>query len=375
MAKLFVELYDGVIYGATYDPSKKAITIKRGTTIADIRKMRKSKYAQSIWTYSREDLDKDVRSGRKVLVSGLPCQIVAIKEQYKGFDNVCIDLFCHGVIGHRYFRDFMSKQNPKIDTVDFRDDGWSNFKLTLKENEDICFSRENEECLFYMLFIYGANIKRVCMECPFSSEKHVADITLGDFSDEKIANECGYSVKHLSAISINSENGKRIFEKIKDKISFERITDQRIIESYYPDHTKQIGAWGYNRDLWEIFCKKFNETHDIDSAGIYVFQREYDFLRRIVQMGIENIYIYGTGEVAKIVNMLIYEFFPSINVLAFLRTFAQNEEQFLGKQVYQLDKAPEVKDDSWIVVCVKDEYKKEIESILINNYVKRYMIL
>lgn len=370
----------GIVFGAVFDAIKKRIVFDKCEKIEDIHRIRKSKYVQSDWTNCVGDIDRAVKEKRQILLSGLPCQMEAMIARYVSYENILfVDLFCHGVIGEQYFREYINGFSEEIGNIDFRgiqDGGLNNYTLKVySENGNLLLCENYEQNTFYQCFVYGATLKDACYDCPYSTISHQADITLGDFSFSDKAHEIGFEIPNLSFVGVNTKKGCEYVNKISDRTKLTIINEEDYIVDYYPNHKEYTGPWGYNRDLRVLFKKSFQKTRDIKQALSSVFQNElnlvYDAYRKF---GYGDIYLYGAGEIGRRTSGIIHMLFPGLIIKAFIVTEGKKiVERIDGIRVRGIDELLHDDKTPRIIVTVKERFRNEIVELLnekgINDYV------
>lgn len=217
----------GVVYGCAFQ-NRKAVH-KRADSISDLLSLLGSKYVQSDVRCFR-DVKKDLLSEIPVLFSGTPCQVAGLKSFLKkDYPNlICVDFICHGVPSPKVldlYLDACEKQyNAPVTHVEFRNKrfGWSKFAMRLVNNdtEILCESRKTN--LYLKTFLTNTSIRTSCGKCRFNTLPRQADITLGDFWGANI--EIEDIEKGLSVLAVNSDNGLKIFNDIKDDFKVYPIT-------------------------------------------------------------------------------------------------------------------------------------------------------
>ena len=105
---------DGIVVGAIYDENFKVV---HGilTNKEDLQKTRGSKYVQSYIGDSFKIVKKYLDEGRKVLFSGVACQIAGLKNFLnKKYNNlITVDVLCHGVPSPMIFEEYKKRHNGK----------------------------------------------------------------------------------------------------------------------------------------------------------------------------------------------------------------------------------------------------------------------
>lgn len=199
-----------------------------------IKNLLGSKYVQSNTAMIYNEVKNDLLSGRRVLFSGTPCQVDALRcflgRQY---DNlITIDLICHGVPNQAFFNGYINllekKYKGKIVEFNFRDKkrGWGlneSIKI-LKNNKIISKEFSVDESSYYHMFLNAQNYRENCYYCKYANEKRVGDITIGDFWG--IEEEKPYLLKQngglldiskgISVILVNTQQGNKWLEQCKD---------------------------------------------------------------------------------------------------------------------------------------------------------------
>jgi len=236
----------GVVYGAAFDVRSQSVRHIRVDNIQNIDMLRGSKYVQSdISAAIFADLKSDVRQGVPVLFSGTPCQVAAIRsllgDAIKGI--ILVDLVCHGVPSPTLFGKMLSEikegQNlDKIDTVTFRDKskGWRNRELCIVSGGRNVVGVPSE-IAYYGAFLDRLSIRKSCEDCMFNASRSGADITLGDFwGIEKVAPELDDN-KGTSLVIINSEQGKKAFDRLRvEKKAIDIESATKANPSYWGKH-------------------------------------------------------------------------------------------------------------------------------------------
>ena len=260
LAKLFIE-DNGVVYGCSMEKENNILTPKhiRIKNIDEIYKLQGSKYAKSVIDYIYKDIKKDLKDNLKVLFSGTPCQVAALKQYLKvtntSINNLyTIDLICHGIPSTKMFQDYIKfeeeKVNGKITELKFRDKS-NNWRLrgTIKylnankeEKQKNLYSRLST---YYKMFLYGEIYRSNCYSCKYTNKHRIGDITIGDFwgieeeHPEYLDSNNGEFSKNkgISCIIVNSKNGEKLLEKYGKNISL-KISDYDKVAK----HNKQLNS-------------------------------------------------------------------------------------------------------------------------------------
>ena len=230
----------GVVFGAIYDKNWNVEHVGYDTT-EKISSFRGSKYSQSHIGSSYKDVKEILKSGRRVLFSGVPCQILALKKFLKkDYENlILVDVVCHSVPSPSVWLDYLKEisRGKQILSVNFRDKkhGWSNYHvtITLKGKELSSLHYHNP---FMRGYLNGLFDRPSCSKCPTKPFKGAADITLGDLWGAGTLTS-GHDDTGLNLIMINTEKGSSFLAE--SKIIVEKLDFDKVI-SYNPAIYKKV---------------------------------------------------------------------------------------------------------------------------------------
>lgn len=130
----------GIVYGASLNQGDMTVSHIRIDTIADVDRLRGSKYLQSRMGDTFIQVKIDLKSGKKVLFSGTPCQVAGLRHYLlKEYENLfTCDIICHGVSSPLIWKEFVNsierEHRTKVINACFRDKEeyqWNNCKETL----------------------------------------------------------------------------------------------------------------------------------------------------------------------------------------------------------------------------------------------------
>ncbi len=225
----------GVVYGATYSDDCREVSLARIDKKKNLGRIYKSKYLQASADDAYSNVKHDLSSGKKVLFSGCPCQVNALKVFLKkDYENLTtLDILCHGVpspLAYNYFLDEVSK-GKKIVNVDFRDKKYGWGKLISVKFSDGSIHYDPHNGNYLEAFSTGLSMRECCFSCPFSRPERVGDLTLGDFWGIKQHNPDYDDGKGTSLVVCNTEKGINLFNKIseytilEEEIPYETVID------------------------------------------------------------------------------------------------------------------------------------------------------
>lgn len=208
----------GIAYGVTFDNEFNVIH-NHADNCDGITHMMSSKYVQSRVGNSYKHISELLKQGKKVLFSGVPCQIAGLKNFLKkDYENLLtVEVVCHGVPSPGVWRLFLSEVKrtcniDKIASISFREKNgysWSHYGMKITGTNGKVYDCYAGETSFMRAFLSNNCLRPSCYECKFKCNSG-ADITLGDFwGIEKIkpefADNIGVSmvILHTSKAQIN----------------------------------------------------------------------------------------------------------------------------------------------------------------------------
>jgi coenzyme F420-reducing hydrogenase beta subunit len=227
----------GVVFGAGFDENFEVVHsyIEKKN---DIGKYRGSKYVQSKIGNTYKQAESFLKSGRKVLFTGTPCQIAGLKSFLgKTYINLlCVDLVCHGVPSPDVFKKYIKyrneKANSQVKRISFRrkDEGWKRFSVSFLFENDTEYRQNLNNDLYMKAFLKNICLRPSCYECKFKTLHRQSDITLADFwGIQSIAPEMDDD-KGISLLLINSDNGVEMFNRIKKSILYKEVNINEAIK-------------------------------------------------------------------------------------------------------------------------------------------------
>lgn len=238
----------GVIYGVGFD-DKLVVCHQRAVDKDQRDNFRGSKYVQSELRQSFFGVKSDLRSGRKVLFTGTPCQVAGLRKylNQSGVNTanlILCDIVCHGtpspLIFAEYLRICESKSNKKIVNHICRSkvEGWhahTEMNIFIDRQEDYkSFLSQLYKNIFYSYLA----LRPSCHSCKYTSLRRPSDITIADFWDvDKTIPEFDDN-KGVSLVLINTAKGQELFNKVKDRIVFKQSNTDACLQPNLKEPTK-----------------------------------------------------------------------------------------------------------------------------------------
>ena len=224
----------GYVCGASAIIKDGEITVEHKiiNNINELYQLQGSKYVQSSTRRSFCEIQKLLKNGQKVLFSGTPCQVDAIKslcKQYVGKNLFTIDLICHGVPSQKflngYLKEYQKRNRARLTYIDFRNKqyGWGLTGITkFIGKDDKTISPETSS--YYKLFLDGEIYRENCYNCTYTNLNRVGDLTIGDYwgfqdlSPELKGNPNISEKKGVSCLMVNNEVGDIMLRKYGENL-------------------------------------------------------------------------------------------------------------------------------------------------------------
>jgi coenzyme F420-reducing hydrogenase beta subunit len=221
IAEYFVK-NQGYVAGAVWN-SDLGVEHIVSDNIDDVHRMCGSKYLQSNINDCYKKIKVLLDNNKKVLFSGTPCQVSALKSFLgSDYNNLyCIDIVCHGISSPKVFKKYISEEVINSDdevwvNTDFKDKkiSWSNPCITTKTNYK-AYSLFHKDDTYIKSFLDNYNLRECCGTCNFANIYRFGDITAGDFWKIQNYNKKFNDKKGTSLLLVNNKKGKFLLKILK----------------------------------------------------------------------------------------------------------------------------------------------------------------
>lgn len=232
----FVISQNGYVTGCIMDDYFKVKHILTDK-IDEVKKMRGSKYVQSNIEGIYERISELIKSDKKVLFSGTPCQCAAIINYLGGHPNnlILIDLICHGVpaplFWEKHIANICQKEKINPQSILFREKDEfkrTEFNLVISSEHD-SVSIPAKCDAFYCQYIKCNSLRESCYLCDYSTKMRLGDITLGDCASWKDYMDF-FPHYATSVVFINTKLGRNLWDKCTNRIKYKKIDVKKEIE-------------------------------------------------------------------------------------------------------------------------------------------------
>lgn len=153
----------------------------------DLTKLQGSKYIPSEIKGIYQQAAQAAVEGRRVLFTGLPCQVVAFESYLRPEwreQVLTVGLVCHGVPSLLLWKKHLAESFVEdVRAVEFRDKkyGWSSPSMVYDLANEERLRVASYKDVFYNGFSSTVFHQPICSSCPFAAISRCGDLTLGDF--------------------------------------------------------------------------------------------------------------------------------------------------------------------------------------------------
>lgn len=209
----------GCVFGVVWQDKLNPVYAKAETE-EELRPMRGSKYVQALPLSVYREVKAELKTGRKVLFSGTPCAVYALKRFLgKEPDNLyTVDIVCHGSPSHlileKYISEAEARTGKTVSHVSFRDkpQGWRHFHVTLHYTDGSAESHVLKTDDYMCLFLSDLALNEACYSCPYAHLPRQGDLCLGDYWGVWRHHRDWPLDKGITGLLVGTEKGKRLLE-------------------------------------------------------------------------------------------------------------------------------------------------------------------
>lgn len=250
---------DGIVVGVAFDEKFNAV-YRIIDNANELHYIQGSKYLQcKADAKIFDEIRKQLKNGRKVLFSGLACQVEGLRSYLRrDYANLfCVDLICMGIPSSRVWQEYISAyfKGEIIQAVNFKEKstGWNHFNLAITTNKRV-FKQWGMINPYFKSMFNTYNMRQSCFVCPFKDCMRASDITLADcWGANKLANEIDDN-KGLSSVIIHSQRGLQLWESVAENVDQKELPLDEIIKG----NTNMIEHRTCDIDNRKVFYKLLN---------------------------------------------------------------------------------------------------------------------
>lgn len=231
----------GIVFGAAFDDDLQ-LRCTPARTKEELKPLMKSKYLQSDLGQTFQQVKSLLDSGKPVLFTATPCQVMALKLYLKRpYENLLtVDFLCHGVPSQSLFDRCRAYSERKHDLHILR----YQFRAKKKHGATPHYfhvayeknGREFEKTLlylkspFYLGFQKYLTLRDSCYSCPLSGSNRCSDITIGDFHTIERYRKGINRFDGVSTVVLNTQKGASAWAAVAPRteaypVDFETLLD------------------------------------------------------------------------------------------------------------------------------------------------------
>lgn len=263
----------GLVFGASLCDEFKCRHIQADNAV-DRNRMRGAKYIQSQMGNSFSRVKEGLLKNKQVLFSGTPCQIAGLRNYLRNVNLkslILVDIVCHGVPSPQVFKDhiqWLEKRKGKVKQYIFRskDVGWHGL------NTKVIYTNGTEEVntintnAYSRLYFNSLITRKSCFVCRYASAERLGDITISDFWTIDKCNTELNDERGTSCVYINTEKGKKIFDRVMDSLnveehSFEESIQPNLSRPTCPSEDRNLFWKDYHAKGFGYCVRKYTQGH------------------------------------------------------------------------------------------------------------------
>lgn len=217
----------GIVFGVRFDENWQAV-FDHTESINGLAVFRGSKYVQARVGSSFKEARDFLKQGRKVLFSGTPCQVAALRHfLHREYDNLLlVDFICHGVPSPKVWRLYLEEvtQNAvrAIRDVQFRNkkQGWKRFNFDMTYNKNgqyFNISSWHRDNPYMRIFLNDVILRPSCYVCKTKDGRSGSDLTIADFWGIDQLNPDWDDNRGTSLVLVQTNKGANFFSALNLK--------------------------------------------------------------------------------------------------------------------------------------------------------------
>lgn len=366
----------GVVFGVGYSAGYKSAEYYVAYTLEELEVLKGSKYINSrkklLFRGEYQLVYKAVEicllEGRKVLFTGLGCDIGALKyyceKKQINMENLyTLELICVGTTIEAVLETFVKELEVKFQssvtdfTVRYKKEGWQIPFLHVEFSNGVVFEGPFNESDIGAAF--NTFIRKCCINCVYKGEKHKGDLAVGDYYRMEKELEY-YNQDGVSIIITKTEKGEELVNRLSAKEFYfkEVAIEKALIENpkYYERAEENVLRYKFLTEM-----KKYGLRYSVSHCYPNPLQEDVKY----------QLILWGTGT--------FYQRYVSlVQYITDVSYVCDNNASNWGKAMYggvkcispeQLMKLQNV----FVVLMVGDEeMRKEIEQQLISMGIEKF---
>lgn len=216
----------GCVFGVVW-AGKSEAHFAKAETEKQLTAMRGSKYVQASPHYVYREVRNELKAGRKVLFTGTPCQVHALKRFLnRPYENLLTaDVICHGVPSHLLLTAYLGAHEQKagipIHHVAFREKlpSWGRYSITRYFENGHTTSSFVDQDEYMGCFLSDKILNISCYTCPYAHFPRQGDFSLADFWGAADIHPQWAQQEGITALLANTQAALETLEELKQTLS------------------------------------------------------------------------------------------------------------------------------------------------------------
>lgn len=253
---------NGLVIGAAYSEDFKDVCML-STDEVSLESLRVSKYISANPTGMYREIREALKQGRKVMLTGTPCQTAAARRIFGTNPNLLlVDFICGGYPSRIAYNQYVCKLEKKyksnIKALSFRDKvkGWSETRIGIVFQNGKKYNKNYQYDPYYYYYCTPYLKNEQCLDCIYH-DHHESDITISDFWGYRAA-----KIKNddlgMSLIAVHTKNGRKFLELAKPNFQLFDLDPALAEYGFLPKHTTETEKKERQAFLLDMKTKSFH---------------------------------------------------------------------------------------------------------------------
>lgn len=276
----------GIVYGAGWSKDWRVVH-KSAENENELTDLCGSKYVQSDLGDVHQHVWTQLKSGRKVLFSGSPCQVTGLRSFldnqprvfFEDHQLLLVDFICHAVPSPKVFQMYRKELEQRYASasqgINFRRKtfGWKRYAMYFDFKNGSEYLTPFNQDVFMRGFLLELINRPACYQCLYRGLRSGSDITLADYWGVQTRFPQMDDDRGTSIVMVTTKNGAAVFSSIQPEVKW--------LESDFED-VKRTNSAVYKSPVMHIKRNWFFEHLKPDSVvsrQIFVALRPSFFMR------------------------------------------------------------------------------------------------
>lgn len=244
LARIILE-QGGCVWGVELDETGKTVFFCADQE-KELARLRGAKYVACQQALPFSAIASQLESGRKVLFSGIPCQVKALDLyliktgcRFRREQLILVDLFCYGVQSPFAWERYLAQVNPEgkaIAGISMRrkQPSWEIYSMDIRFKDGSGYQKIRWKDPYLKTYSKALFNRPVCADCTAKSFPRRSDITLGDFwALDGLKLKQNFAVgKGMSIVIANSPAGAALAEQAKGQMLYQDLSPEQLHRLY-----------------------------------------------------------------------------------------------------------------------------------------------